>query len=83
MSHQVKWNKIVLEEFIELANLTEAEEIVIRTRVAGWSRLEQCERLGISTATLDRIIKRLKLKYDDVSQYSVLLPPRKHTNTWE
>lgn len=77
MAHQVRWNKIILEEFIELANLSEAEEIVIRTRVAGWSRLEQCDRLGISTATLDRIIKRLKIKYDEVSQYSVLLPPRK------
>lgn len=82
MSHQVRWNKVILEEFISLANLTEAEEIVIRTRVAGWSRLEQCERLGISTATLDRIISRLKRKYDDCAEYSVLLPPRHSESVW-
>lgn len=71
------WSKVVLEEFISIGGLTKMEEEVIRTRVAGWTRTEQCMKLGLSTATLDRIIKRLKLKYDACQKYSAILPPRK------
>lgn len=35
MTNEVIWTKLVLERFIQLANLTEEEEIVIRTRAAG------------------------------------------------
>lgn len=38
MSHQVPWNKFILEEFISIACLTKDEEMIMRTRVAGWSR---------------------------------------------
>lgn len=38
MTKEVIWTKIVLERFIEQANLSEDEEIVMRTRAAGWSR---------------------------------------------
>lgn len=41
MTNEVIWTKLVLERFIQLANLTEEEEIVIRTRAAGWSRVKQ------------------------------------------
>lgn len=34
MTNEVIWTKLVLERFIQLANLTEDEEIVIRTRAA-------------------------------------------------
>lgn len=34
MTNEVIWTKLVLERFIQLANLTEEEEIVIRTRAA-------------------------------------------------
>lgn len=74
---QVLWSKVILEEFIAQAQLTKVEEEVMRTRVAGWTRVEQCMKLGISMATLDRTIKRLKIKYDECQKYSALLPPRK------
>lgn len=77
MAHQVLWNKIILEEFIELASLSKDEEMIIRTRVAGWSRLQQADKLGMSLATVDRIINKLKIKYDHVQRYSAILPPRK------
>lgn len=77
MSKQVPWNKIILEEFIAQAMLTKDEEMIMRTRVAGWSRVRQSMELGMSLATVDRIIKRLKVKYDHVQKYSLLLPPRK------
>ncbi len=77
MSKQVPWNKIILETFIEDAMLTKDEEMIIRTRVAGWSRVEQSMKLGMSLATVDRIIKRLKVKYDNAQKFNPLLPPRK------
>lgn len=77
MSKQVPWNKYIVERFVELALLTKDEEMVLRTRVAGWSRVEQSMKLGMSVATVDRIIARLKNKYDDIQKFDPLLPPRK------
>lgn len=66
MTNEVIWTKLVLERFIQLANLTEEEEIVIRTRAAGWSRVKQAMELNISISGIDRIIARLRKKYDEV-----------------
>lgn len=77
MAHQVPWNKIILEEFIKEAMLTKEEEEIMRTRVAGWTRVEQSMKLGMSTQKVDRIIMRLKNKYDQVQRYNPILPPRK------
>lgn len=84
MANQVPWNKFILETFISEALLTKDEEMVMRTRVAGWSRTRQADELGMSMATLDRIIARLKVKYDHVARTNPLLPPRKMSNkeTW-
>lgn len=84
MAQQVPWNKIILEEFIRLGSLTKDEEEVMRTRVAGWSRVKQSMELGMSIAKIDRIINRLKAKYDHVQPYSPILPPRKQSaqETW-
>ncbi len=79
MSKQVPWNKIILEEFIRIGGLTQVEEEVMRTRVAGWTRVEQSMKLGLSLATIDRCIKRLKVKYDNAQIYSLILPPRKES----
>ena len=77
MAHQVPWNKIILEEFIKEAMLTKEEEEIMRTRVAGWTRVEQSMKLGMSTQKVDRIIMRLKNKYDQIQRYDPILPPRK------
>lgn len=77
MAHQVSWSKLILEEFCAQACLTKDEEMVIRTRVAGWTRVEQSQKLGMSVATVDRIIATLKKKYDDIQKYDPILPPRK------
>lgn len=84
MAHQVPWNKHILEEFISLAQLTEREEQVMRTRVAGMCRTQQAMELNISIETLDRTIRRLKEKYDKVQPLSEILPPRKFSvqETW-
>lgn len=77
MSKQVPWNKIILETFIADAMLSREEEMIMRTRVAGWSRIKQAEELCMSLSTVDRIIKRLKVKYDYAAKYNPILPPRK------
>lgn len=77
MAHQVPWNKIILEEFISLAMLSKEEEMIMRTRVAGWPRSRQADELNMSIESVDRIIRRLKKKYDSVQKLSPLLPPRK------
>lgn len=82
MSRQVAWNKIILDEFIRIGGLTEFEEQIMRTRVGGWSREKQAMEFHCSVATIDRVIKRCKLKYDNASTYSPILPPRQKTNVF-
>lgn len=79
MAREVPWNKFILEEFIKEALLTKEEEMIIRTRIAGWTRTKQSLELGMSLSTIDKIIRRLKDKYDSVQKYDVLLPPRKES----
>lgn len=79
MTKQVPWGKVILETFIDEAVLTKEEEMVIRTRVAGWTITRQAMELGMSEATVNRIIARLKKKYDVAQKYSAILPPRKES----
>ena len=76
MAHQVAWNTIILEEFVRIGCLTKDEEDVLRTRVKGWSRVEQAMKLGMSVSKVDVITKRLKIKYDNAAMYSDILPKR-------
>jgi hypothetical protein len=71
------WNKIILNEFIDLACLTETEEKVLRTRIAGWSRVRQSMEFNMSISTVDCIIRAINLKYDMVQPYSTILPKRR------
>ncbi len=74
---QVPWNKIIVEEFVNVEMIKKEEEMVLRTRVAGWTITRQSMELGMSPSTVSRIIARLKEKYDAVQKYSPLLPPRR------
>lgn len=71
------WNKVILDEFLQLALLTETEEKVLRTRIAGWSRVKQSMEMNLSVSTIDSIIRMIGIKYDMVQPYSNILPPRK------
>lgn len=77
MAHQVPWDKMILEEFISLALLTKEEEQVMRTRISGMPISEQAAQLHMSIEKVNRIIRRLKQKYDRVQPLSEHLPPRK------
>lgn len=71
---KIPWNRVLLDEFCSLALLTPLEENIIRTRAAGWSRVKQCHAFGVSLATLDRIIKKLRNEYQSACEYSNILP---------
>lgn len=83
MSKQVAWNKIILDEFIRIGGLNDFEEDIIRTRVRGWSRDKQSIEFNVSLSTVDRAIKRLKIKYDNACAYSPILPERAKYNIFE
>lgn len=53
--------------------------MILRTRIYGWTVREQADRLDMSVSSVNRIIKRIKNKYDDVEKYSAILPPRKNS----
>lgn len=81
MARTVLWNRVLLDEFIDLASLSEDEERVIRARAAGWSRVKMCHEYNMSLAAIDRIVARLKSKYDAVQPYSDKLPETTATLT--
>lgn len=77
MSKQVIWTKFIVETFVSEAMMSKEEEMILRTRAAGWTRQKQSMEFGMSLSTIDRTIKRLKCKYDKVQKYNPMLPPRK------
>lgn len=68
------WNRVILDEFVSIALLTEDEEHIVRARAAGWSRTKMCHTYSMSLATVDRIIKQMKIKYKYACKYSDILP---------
>lgn len=54
MAKQVPWNKVIVEEFVKDAMLSKEEEMILRTRAAGWTRTKQSIELGMSLSTIDR-----------------------------
>lgn len=85
MAHQVKWSEELLSMFITLAPLTEEETKVIDMRVRkGYSMVKQASELGVSIATINRMTKILKLKYDNcVERYPDKFPKRGQENVWK
>lgn len=75
--HQVIWTKLIVETFIEEANLTKEEEIILRTRAQGWTVKRQAVELCMSESSVHRIIRKLKRKYDEAQKHNVILPPRR------
>lgn len=73
----IPWTRAILEEFKYLALLTEFEEMVLESKIKGWSRTRQAIEFNVSISTIDRTLNQLRVKYDNVCNYSELLPPRK------
>ena len=81
MKHKVPWNRTLLEDFIKEGLLTEDEEFIMRTRLAGWSQVKQAMERNISTATVSNIVRRLKDKYNKLNeQFPDRFPPIKQND---
>ena len=86
MRLKVPWTKSMLEKFIEEALLTDDEERVLRTRVAGWSITKQSIELSISSSTISRIIRNIRQKYITIQAsapdvFPALKPSKNNTTT--
>lgn len=77
MAKQICWTKKIVETFIEEACLTKEEQDILCTKVTGLTISKQAEKFNISVGKVNRVIKRLKWKYDNVQKYCKDLPVRK------
>lgn len=78
MSKQVPWTKKLTEDFIDLAALSSDEAYIMRERVRGMTVTQMAINLNKSEATVHRMIKMLKTKYDLVqAEYPEKFPKRK------
>lgn len=84
MTKQVPWNESIYSEFCKLAMLSTIEREILRTRIMGYSITQQEEEFNLSRSTINRIINRLKKKYDEVQPLSEKLPRRRSSavETW-
>ena len=73
----IVWNKILLEEFLSIATLTEIEEKVLRSKLAGYTISQQADIFNMSVSSINRVLKSIDEQYDDAENYSFILPSRK------
>ena len=76
MAHDLVWDQRMLGAFIEQACLTEEEIIVLYDWAYGKSIANTSMMHHMSVSKVNDIRKRLRLKYDRVQPYCVVLPPR-------
>ena len=66
----------MLDEFVQEAILTKDEEFIVRTRAAGWSIQQQAFELNRSVQSIDRMIMKIKVKYDNIAKQNERFPAR-------
>lgn len=75
----ILWTRFILEEFIKEGCLTEDQEKIWRTRCAGYTVSEQAKMLQMSVSNVNKEIRKIKDKYDEVQKHNPHLPPRRHS----
>lgn len=76
---QILWTKKIVDTFIKEGMLTKEEKEVLLLRVKGYTIAETSELMNISDSKVNRIIRRLKIKYDNLQGTLEELPKRKET----
>ena len=82
MSHQVLFTREILDAFVKEAMLTKDEEFIVRTRAKGWSRQQQAFELNRSIQSIDRMIKKIKIKYDKVAEHNTQFTKRERKGVY-
>ena len=76
---QILWTRKLVDTFIKEGMLTDEEKEVLLLRVKGYTIAETSELMNISDSKVNRIIRRLKIKYDNLQGTIEELPKRKET----
>ena len=76
---QILWTRKLVDTFVKEGMLTEEEKEVLLLRVKGYTIAETSELMNISDSKVNRIIRRLKIKYDNLQGTIEELPKRKET----
>ena len=76
---QILWTRKLVDTFIKEGMLTEEEKEILLLRVKGYTIAETSELMNISDSKVNRIIRRLKIKYDNLKGTIKELPKRKET----
>ena len=74
---QVLWTNKLVDTFIKEGMLTEKKVLLLR--VKGYTIAEQAELLNVSESKVNRITRRLKIKYDALQDTIKEIPKRKET----
>ena len=69
VSRQVIWTKHVQTTFVIEGNLTDFEAEVLDLRVKNKTITEMSMQLNCSRSLIDKTIKKLKIKYDEVQKH--------------
>ena len=75
----VLWTKKIIDTFIKEGMLTEEEKEILLLRVKGYTIAKTSELMNISDSKVNRIIRRLKIKYDNLQGTTEELHKRKET----
>ena len=73
---QILWTKKIIDTFIKEGMLTKEEREVLLLRVQVYTIAEQAEMLNISYSKVNRITRRLKIRYDALQGTINELPKR-------
>lgn len=80
MTKQVIWTEKTLQTFIKEGNLSDDEILIMTTRAKGWTITQQSMAFNFSKSKIDKIIARLKVKYDAVQkENSDTMPKRRQS----
>ena len=74
--NDLMWDKGMIEEFSNMACLTDEEMIVLNDWAHGKSIVDTAMRNHMSDCKVNDIRHRLRIKYDRVQPKSQSLPPR-------
>jgi hypothetical protein len=77
---ELHWTKEIYEKFVDNALLSDDEKDVLYTRVyLHWSQIKQSQKLCMSLAKINRLLKTCKIKYDEVQKNESLNLPKRRT----
>lgn len=81
MKTTVSWNEELYMIFCKSAMLSDLEREVLRLRIMEATVSEISDELGVSKSTVDRTVKKLREKYDELQANSNgTLRPRRMTD---